>query len=409
MVSDSKLELPLPVNQQKPRRRRILKVHLLIVALILSAVGYLGKGKWIWTPERKAHFVLTHFPLIDGHNDLPIYLRENYDNRLLNISLEHLPGQTDIFRLRQGHVGGQFWSVFVECPSLDSNSSLSWNRTGEYEAVTQTLQQIDVVKRMALYYPKTFSLTDHSGKVKFDFLRNHISSMMGIEGLHQIAGSPSILRQFYDLGVRYATLAHNCDNVFADAAVDGKRTNKGLSPAGRDIVREMNRLGMIVDLSHTTPETMHQALDVSVAPAFFSHSSAKGVYDHPRNVPDDVLIRVKETDGVVMVNFYPAFISPHPENATIDTVVEHIMHIANVTGSYRHIGLGGDFDGIDMVPKGLEDVSKYPDLFVKLAERGLSITELADIAGRNVLRVWKTTEDLGHSIHEPPLEWEDDF
>ncbi|WBW73269.1 dipeptidyl peptidase [Schizosaccharomyces osmophilus] len=417
MPCEEKSEIPFPATQPSNLKKqwipKYVKISLCLLSASLLFALYKGPEFYIpsslWTSEQKAHFVLNHFPLIDGHNDFPTFIRENYDNKLADRDLHHATGHTDIQRLRSGHVGGQFWSGFVECPSLAPDSFLAWNRSGEHEAVQQTLQQLDIIKRMIDKYPQDFSLTTKSNQVKYNFLRKRISGMIGIEGLHQIAGSPSILRRYYEMGVRYATLAHNCDNVFADAAVGGKQVNGGLSEAGRALVREMNRLGMMADLSHVTPEVMHQALDISLAPAFFSHSSAKAIHNHPRNVPDDVLSRVKDTDGVVMVNFYPNFISPTPRNTTLETVVEHIQHIAKVTGSYRHIGLGADYDGIELVPKGLEDVSKYPALFTRLADLGLSINDLINIAGGNVLRVWKATEQASHEIHEPLLEWEDEL
>ncbi|EPY52722.1 dipeptidyl peptidase [Schizosaccharomyces cryophilus OY26] len=417
MPSEEKSAIPFPVTQSSNPQKQWLPKYIRISLCLFSAcffvILYKGPQFFIFssfsTAEQKAHFVLTRFPLIDGHNDFPTFIRENYDNKLAQSDLHHTTGHTDIKRLRSGHIGGQFWSGFVECPPLAPDSFLAWNRSGEHEAVQQTLQQLDLIKRMIDKYPSDFSLATKSKDVKHNFLQKRISSMIGIEGLHQIAGSPSILRRYYELGVRYATLAHNCDNVFADAAVGGKQTNGGLSEAGRALVREMNRLGMMVDLSHVTPEVMHQALDVSVAPAFFSHSSAKAIHNHPRNVPDDVLLRVKETDGVVMVNFYPAFISATPENTTLETVVEHIQHIAKITDSYRHIGLGADYDGIEMVPRGLEDVSKYPALFSRLADLGLSVDELIDISGRNVLRVWRATEKASREVHDPLFEWEDDL
>ncbi|EPX72699.1 dipeptidase [Schizosaccharomyces octosporus yFS286] len=417
MSCEAKSEIPFPATQSSNSKNQWVHKHVKtsLCLLSMSLFFVLLKGpeyfvpSALWTSERKAHFVLTHFPLIDGHNDFPTFIREKYDNKLADRDLHHATGHTDIQRLRTGHMGGQFWSGFVECPPLVSDSNLAWNRSGEHEAVQQTLQQLDIIKRMIEKYPQDFSLTTKHDQVKYNFLQKRISSMIGIEGLHQIAGSPSILRRYYEMGVRYATLAHNCDNVFADAAVGGKQVNGGLSEAGRALIREMNRLGMIVDLSHVTPEVMHQTLDISVAPAFFSHSSAKAVHNHPRNVPDDVLLRVKESDGVVMVNFYPNFISPTPGNTTLETVVEHIQHIAKVTGSYRHIGLGADFDGIESVPRGLEDVSKYPALFTRLADLGLSIKDLINIAGGNILRVWKATEEASHKVQEPLLEWEDEL
>ncbi|EEB06501.1 dipeptidyl peptidase [Schizosaccharomyces japonicus yFS275] len=383
---------------------------IFFLGMTFSEVEKYRSSRFFHSPKDRALFALKLSPLIDGHNDFPTFVRETYEYHLSNFSMyDHLSGHTDIPRIKEGMLKGQFWSLYVDCPALDPAAGLPWNRSGEYEAVHKTFQQIDIVKRMIKAYPEEFRFVTRSEQVLPVSRRKKVASMMGIEGLHQIAGSASTLRQYYNMGVRYATLAHNCDNVFADAAVHGNHTNGGLSDAGRKLVREMNRLGMMVDLSHVTPDVMHQTLDISVAPAFFSHSSAKGVYNHPRNVPDDVLKRIPEKDGIVMVNFYPRFISPDPLNATLETVVEHIMHIAKVTGSYKHIGVGADFDGIEIVPKGLEDVSKYPDLFIRLAEKGLSIPDLMGIAGHNLLRVWHKTEKATALVKDPPLEFEDEF
>jgi len=341
--------------------------------------------------------VLQSSPLVDGHNDLPWVIRTD-EAAPLDVAAYDLRGRTgghtDIDRLRAGRVGVQFWSVYV--PS----------RAVAHGAARVQLEQIDIAKQIFARYPDVFEETLTADAAVRAFGNGRIASVMGMEGGHVIENSLGALRAYYDLGARYLTLTHSDNTDWADAATDTPRHN-GLSPFGREVVREMNRLGMMVDLSHVAPATMHAALEVSEAPIIFSHSSARGVTDHPRNVPDDVLRRMPDNGGLVMITFVPQFINAEvgrwqaqPEayrranpapRATLADVVRHIEHVRDVAG-IDHVGIGGDFDGISTVPVGLEDVSTYPALLAELSRRGWTETDLRKLAGENALRVWRQTE-----------------
>ncbi|KAL2136929.1 hypothetical protein VTI74DRAFT_90 [Chaetomium olivicolor] len=386
--------------------------------------------------EERVKAILTETPLIDGHNDLAIFIRAFYNNHIYNETFSKpfaeggLPGHVDLPRLKTGMNGGAFWSVFWPCPENGTDYSDS-----NYAPIVQsTLQQIDLLSRLRQSHPSTFSpptLTPASALHHFHHGR--LISPLGIEGLHQIGNSPATLRQFHALGVRYATLTHNCGNRFADAALWERPLRKapavwgGLSPEGRRLVREMNRMGMILDLAHTSVGTMMDVLgeredevwEGSRAPVIFSHSSAYAVCPHPRNVPDEVLDVVGRKGGLVMVNFNPEFISCveapgredglpnfYPGNATLQQVVRHVRYIGERIG-YDHVGLGSDFDGIEYTPEGLEDVSKFPDLVAELLRQGLSDEDAANVAGGNLLRVWKEVAGVAQEMQkagEPVLE-----
>jgi membrane dipeptidase len=356
-------------------------------------------------------------PLIDGHNDYPWALRENAARDLdkLDITKPQPTIMTDIPRLRAGGVGGQFWSVYVPVELQGQG------------AVTATLEQIDVVHRMMRKYPDTFELALTADDVERTFKKGKIASLIGMEGGHSIDNSLGALRMFYRLGARYMTLTHSKNTPWADSATDTPALN-GLSPFGEQVVKEMNWLGMLVDLSHVSPDTMDDAIRVSDAPVIFSHSSSRAVNDVPRNVPDDILRKLPKNGGVVMVTFVPGFLSPkvtawnrqqdaanteiqakfsepdqrkaamdewvkaHPApRATIADAANHIDHIKQVAG-IDHIGLGGDFDGITSVVEGLEDVSKYPALTAELLRRGYKDDEIKKILGLNILRVMREVE-----------------
>ena len=377
--------------------------------------------------------ILKATPLIDGHNDLPEQLRENY-----KLSVEGLasggeqrtpPLMTDMARLQQGRVGGPFWSVYI--PS---------EVTGD-AAIRATLEQIDIVKRLVKAYPNDLELARTAGDVVRIHKAGKVASLIGVEGGHQIGGSLAALRSFYDLGARYMTLTHFKNNAFADSATDDPKWH-GLNDFGRTVVHEMNRLGMLVDLSHVSPETMADALDVTKAPVIFSHSDARALADHPRDVPDDILTRLPANGGVVMVNFYAGHLSePYrqwdaehsAESARLDTlyvgqpdirkaklaeweqahpapkidvglVADHIEHIVKVAG-HDHVGIGGDLDGIpyDGAPPGMNSVSGYPLLFAELIRRGWNDADLAKLAGGNVLRALRQAETVAASMkNEPP-------
>jgi len=374
----------------------------------------------------RAQALHKQVPLIDGHNDYPWALRENAERDLdkLDIAKPQPSIMTDIGRLRAGGVGGQFWSVYV--PS----------ETQGQTAVTATLEQIDIVHRMMRKYPETFELALTADDVERIFKKGKIASLIGMEGGHSIDNSLGALRMFHRLGARYMTLTHSRNIPWADSATDTPVLG-GLSPFGEQVVREMNWLGMLVDLSHVSPDTMVDAIRVSQAPVVFSHSSARAINDVPRNVPDNVLQMLPKNAGVVMVTFVPGFLSPKvtawgklqtaEENrlkqqfptdaaavknglaewtksnpaprATVADVADHIDHIRKVAG-IDHIGLGGDFDGITSVPEGLEDVSKYPALTAELLRRGYKDDDVKKILGLNILRVMRGAEKVSATLQK---------
>ena len=355
----------------------------------------------------KARAIQLHrsTPLIDGHNDYPWALRGIDPGRDLNKAeiTKPVPSlMTDIPRLRQGGVGGQFWSVYT--PGTMQGQ----------EAVRVTLEQIDIVHRMTRKWGETFQMANTADDVDRAFKNGKIASMIGMEGGHSIDNSLPTLRMFYALGARYMTLTHNVNLRWADAGAD-KPVAGGLTRFGEEVVREMNRLGMLVDLSHVSADTMEDALRVTEAPVIFSHSSARAICNVPRNVPDNILQLVAKNGGVVMVTFVPGFISQAvadfdatpeaerkgltPPKATLSQVADHIDHIRKVAG-IDHIGLGGDFDGITQVVEGLEDVSKYPDLTAELLKRGYKDDDIKKILGLNVLRVMRGAEKVAASLQK---------
>jgi len=377
--------------------------------------------------------LLKEVPLIDGHNDLPWEYRDRVKNHLAQIDIAQdqskAPAKdralhTDIARLRKGRVGAQFWSVYVPADLKGA------------DAVVTTMEQIDVVQRLAAIYPDTFALAYTADDIARIHKSGKIASLAGIEGGHSIGNSLGALRQLYNIGARYMTITHSKNNDWADSATDDPKHN-GLTPFGKIVIGEMNRLGMLVDLSHVSAKTMHDAIDASEAPVLFSHSSARALTGHPRNVPDDVLQRLKDKDGVVMVTFVPGFVSekvrahtaarsaeearlkslnsgnpqkvkddlvawdaanPTPR-ATLSDVADHVEHVMKVAGT-DHVGIGGDFDGIDTTPAGLESVADYPALFEELIRRGHSDDELKKLAGLNVLRVMRKAEAVAARLQK---------
>ena len=381
--------------------------------------------------------MLRRFPLIDGHNDLPWALRERAggdpdqvrftpaaaapadpapaDPAPVNLAAPVAGTHTDLPRLAAGGVGAQFWSVYVPATLAGDG------------AVAAVLEQIDLTRRMIACYPEALELALTADDVDRIFAAGRVASLLGAEGGHAIAGSLGVLRMLYALGVRYMTLTHNANVGWADAATDDVEAG-GLTDFGRDVVREMQRIGMLVDLSHVSPATMHDTLDVAAAPVIFSHSSALALCDYPRNVPDDVLARLTANGGVAMVTFVPGFVSQecadwltglkaeaavrgldpkdfaqlfsikseweraHPlPQATLAQVADHVEHVRKVAG-VDHVGLGGDFDGTADVTVGLEDVSCYPALFAELLRRGWTESDCAALAGANLLRALREAE-----------------
>ena len=427
----------------RPTLKNALSTGLALAIIILAAGGP-AKAQSPSTPapasdaaiSARVAQVLARTPLIDGHNDLPWEIRERFAGRVEAVNLaadtsrlphppravaDQIPLMTDIPRLRAGHVGGQFWSVWIPA-----------NVTGP-AAVRMTLEEIDIVHSMVERYPADLEMAATADDIERIHRSGRVASLIGIEGGHQIDDSLPVLRQMYALGARYMTLTHTADNDWADSATDDP-AHHGLTRFGRAVVHEMNRLGMLVDLSHVSPETMKAALAASAAPVIFSHSGARALVDHPRDVPDDVLRLVAANHGVVMVNFYPGYVSQaralweadyaaertrfnappyaglyigQPERAqaalaawkaahpapevTLAMVADHIEHIRNVAG-VDCVGLGSDFDGIDATTQGLDGVDKFPALLAELARRGWSDQDLAKLAGGNLLRALRAAE-----------------
>lgn len=426
-------------------RRMMILGSLAVLALALGALDQTqsalaaaatpASGQDL-APEYAARVagILAATPLIDGHNDLPWEIRERFKSELSAIDLsadtaklpypkDGAPLMTDIPRLRAGMVGGQFWSVWIPVELQG------------FEAVQTTIEQIDLVKRMAAAYPSAFAMAYSAADVRRIHKAGKIACLIGIEGGHQINHSLPVLRQMYELGARYMTLTHVTNTEWADAATDAP-AHHGLTPFGQEVIHEMNHLGMLVDLSHVSPETMRAALATTEAPVIFSHSSARAIVDHPRDVPDDVLQLVAKNGGVVMVNFFPAYVSEarnrweadraaemarfnsppygglyvgqpdraaaalaewektHPRPVTtLAQVADHVDHVRQVAG-IDHVGLGSDFDGIPDAPVGLEAVDRYPALLAELMRRGWSDADIAKLAGENVLRVMASAEQV---------------
>lgn len=330
--------------------------------------------------------VLTTTPLIDGHNDLPWQIRLNEDApmdvRAYGVEGRE-GGHTDIPRLREGRVGGQFWSIYVPSSAMETG------------AARFQLEQFDIAHRLIEEFPEHFGLALTAEDVMRVFHEGRIASILGMEGGHAIENSLGALRSYYDLGARYMTLTHNADLDWAGAA-SLDRDAPGLSEFGKEVVREMNWLGMLVDISHVSVQTMHDALDVSEAPIIFSHSSVRALRDHGRNVPDDVLERLPENGGVIMITYVPGFLTD-AETATIDDVIAHIEHARDVAG-VDYVGIGADYDGITSLPEGLDDVSTYPILFAELSRRGWSESDLRKLAGENILRVMRDAEEVSRQL-----------
>jgi membrane dipeptidase len=345
-------------------------------------------------------------PIVDTHNDFPYLLRVQLHNELHSDDDSFdfdswLTAHTDLKKMKKGRLGIQFFSCFIECKDPDYLYT-DFNKPNS--AVRDTIEQIDVTKRLVDEYSKSLKFVKTADEALQNFLDTkgeQISITLGVEGLHQCDLSLACVRQFFALGVRYITLTHNCDNPFATAAssVAAGKPDKGLTDYGRDCIAEMNRLGMIVDLSHVSYKTMIDALEVTKAPVLFSHSSAYALRNHERNVRDDVLKLVKENGGVVCINFFPIFLTDKPmDETTIDDAVNHVKYIVDLIG-WDHVGFGSDFDGIPQGPKGLEDVSKYPDL-IKKVWKATDATEeqISKAMGLNVVRVWREAERVADSL-----------
>jgi len=403
-----------------------MRSALLLAALLVSTAAHAQQPI---DPKVQARIdrILKKTPLIDGHNDIAEQLQENHGYSVANLASgtdkwpDH-PLMTDMARLHAGRVGGQFWSVYID-----------GTLTGD-EAIRRTIEQIDIVDRMIAAYPGDLERALTADDVVRIHKKGKVASLIGIEGGRQIGGSLAALRQFYRLGARYMTLTHNQTTEWADSATDDPKYG-GLSPFGVEVVHEMNRLGMLVDLSHVSADTMKDAIAASRAPVIFSHSSARGLVGHLRNVPDEVLQLLPANGGVVMVNCVPDFVSDavwhwgaeknaeearlkvfhrnstkeveaglkaweaaHPRPAvTVSTVADHIEHVAKVAG-HDHVGIGADLDGIPYTPADLTGVQDYPNLFAELIRRGWSDENLQKLAGGNVLRVLRQAEAVSRSL-----------
>ncbi|KAF4763119.1 hypothetical protein N7455_010326 [Penicillium solitum] len=393
-----------------------LEQHHAVVGL--SAITLLAAS--LWTVYRiqseselpdipaRIHSILKDTPLIDGHNDLPYLLRIELQNKINSDRFtfqQGLASHTDLKRLRQGRVGGQFWSVFMECPDtkhIDDPSHI----------VRDTLEQIDVARRFIEATPELKFCPTAASAVEA-FKAGKVASMLGAEGLHQTGSSIAVIRQLWDLGVRYITVTHNSDNAYATAAATmtalGADADAGLSSFGALAIHEMNRLGMMVDLSHTSHQTMRQVLDIARSPVIFSHSTCYALASNYRNTPDDVIKRLKTNGGVLMVMFVRRFLNAtHPESADVETVVDHIMHIVEVAG-WDHVGIGGDFDGTVTLANGIHSVADYPKLLEAVMRRGATDKQIRKLIGENILRVWSRNEQNAEKFaSEKPIEdvWE---
>ncbi len=400
---------------------------ILPILPILTILTVLAPPLMAQSPDpalEHARKLLASTPLIDGHNDLPWEIRSNRDHPhdVAAYDLRRTtPGHTDLARLAAGQVGGQFWSVYIPGEIKDSG----------YARVQ--LEQIDIARRMIASYPEKLAPAYSADDIAREFKDGKIASLMGVEGGHAIENSLGALRAYYALGVRYMTLTHNVTLDWADAALDSAK-HGGLTPFGKEVVREMNRLGMLVDLAHVSPGTMSDALDATRAPVIFSHSGARAIVDHPRNVPDSILARLKQNGGVVMVPVVPEFVSTavkawqdeadaalsgmrsapdsvrrqarrewmaaHPRpHATVKDVADVIEHIRDVAG-VDHVGIGADYDGITTTPDGLPDVSSYPVIFAELIRRGWSDADLSKLAGQNVLRAFHQAEAVAKKLQQ---------
>jgi membrane dipeptidase len=384
----------------------------------------------------KAKSILREVPLIDGHNDTPYQFYKRVANHLEKIDLrdttELTPKMhTDLARMRQGGLGGQFWSVYVEQEDFPGDA-----------AVTATVNQIDMMRRIVARYPDSLELASTAEDIVRIHRQGKVASMAGVEGGHSIGNSLGVLRQFYALGARSMTLTHSKRNDWADSGTDEAK-HGGLTRFGEEVIREMNRLGMLVDLSHVSPETMRDALNATEAPVIFSHSATLALVDHPRNVPDDVLKLLPKNGGVVMVTFVPSFVNQKVRNfyadrkaeeerlkyihsgdparatrefeawkvanppppATVADVADHIDHVRRIAG-IDHIGIGSDFDGIETAPQGLDGVEDYPLLLAELLRRGYGVEDVKKIAGLNLLRVMRQAEAVGKRLQKerPPSD-----
>lgn len=383
------------------------KTVLIAAAMVLVACGEKPAADPSAAALAHADSLLAVAPIVDGHNDLPWRIREDTvaPKDVEKYNMTSAPGMTDFPRLKKGHVGAQFWSIYIPGDSA------------RYGFAKMQHEQIAIARRLVEKYPNELMWALTAADIRTSFQHKMVGSLLGLEGGHAIEFSLDSLRSYYALGARYMTLTHNVTLAWADAALDSA-IHGGLTKFGEEVVHEMNRLGMLVDLSHVSPGTMSDALNVTEAPVIFSHSAARALTDHPRNVPDSILARLKQNGGVVMVTFVPAFVSqavadyakraetdtafkranPSPR-ATIAQVADHIDHVKKVAG-VDHVGIGSDFDGITETVIDLDDVSKFPALFAELVKRGWSDADLRKLANENVLRALEQAEQVAARLQQ---------
>jgi len=391
-------------------------MSLLLLFLLAGSQAASLPAKYSETTRKRVSRVLTEFPVIDGHNDFPMALRQllrndvsllDFDSDLTQVEpwSSYWANHIDLPRMRKGQMGGQFWSAFIGCSAQF------------HDAVQLFLEQIDVIRQFVARYPDDLHWATSVADIEEARGQGKIASLIGVESGHAIGSSLPLVRTLYRMGARYMTLTHGCNTPWADAAQvevgDFPPRVGGLSEFGEKVVREMNRLGMLVDLSHVSSDAMRQALAVTRAPVIFSHSGARAICTYPRNVPDDVLQMVAEKGGIVMVNFFPYFLTDdYPaRNATVQDVVAHINHIRAVAG-VEHVGIGGDYNGINVTPVGLEDVSHYPEVFAALIEDGTydwTDEELAMVASQNLINTFRAVEEvrdlLASEGEQPDNSW----
>ncbi|WWD18107.1 hypothetical protein CI109_102556 [Kwoniella shandongensis] len=401
-MSDQPL-LPHNVPPPAPRRGLILTTILVPVLLIAGIIFVAVKGEGVPKDDLGlAKYYLKSSPVIDGHIDLPEIPRMFYKNNVSAFDLnKKTVGHLDVPRIREGHLGGFFWSIYVDCHDGEYGDDFL-NPTTE---VRDTLEQIDVANNMIERYSDTFAHARTADEVEAAIKQGKVASLFGLEGGHSLGNSLAVLRTYYQLGIRYLTLTHSCNNAFADSAgVFGSVKEKwgGLSPLGKELIYELNRLGILVDISHVSDKTALQALSLTRAPVILSHSAARHFNENlQRNVPDTVLAKIgrgkHQVDGVIMVNFFPVFASPNPSEVDVAYIADEIEYIAKKT-SKHHVGIGSDYDGIESTPKGLEDVSKYPNLWAELIRRGWTQNELSGLAGANFLRVLRGVESVSAKL-----------
>ncbi|OCF32881.1 membrane dipeptidase [Kwoniella heveanensis BCC8398] len=406
--------------------RKLILTTILVPILLIAGIIFVGiKGDGVPKDDLGlARYYLKSSPVIDGHIDLPEFARAFYGNNISAFDLNKpSKGHVDIPRIREGSLGAFFWSIFVEC--REDNGKDFLHPTFQ---VRDTLEQIDVSNRLIEKYSDTFAFAGTADEVEVAIKQGKVASLYGLEGGHMLGNSLAVLRTYHQLGVRYMTLTHSCNNAFADSAGIFEPVEErwgGLSPLGRALIPEMNRVGILVDLSHVSDKTALQALSITRAPVMLSHSAARHFNNMSRNVPDEILAKIgrgkHQVDGVIMVNFFPVFASAKPDEVDVAYIADEVEYIVSKTGKH-HVGVGSDYDGIESTPKGLEDVSKYPYLFAELIRRGWTQHELSLLAGGNFLRVMRGMEETSRRLRkdgwEPsgviydkrrdldPVEWE---